>query len=71
MEFMLGILTVVIGCGLYCIAEALMKIYNKLDDIKILLELKKKYTAQNTNNFDSRQTIEENKKKYTESEDTK
>ena len=43
MEFMLGILTVVIGCGLYCIAEALMKIYNKLDDIKILLELKKKY----------------------------
>lgn len=40
---MLGILIAVIGCGLYCIAEVLMKIYNKLDDIKILFELKKKY----------------------------
>ena len=37
MEFMLGILTAVIGCGVYCIAEALMKIYNKH-------KLKKKYT---------------------------
>lgn len=44
MEFMLGTLAVVIGCGLFCIDESLMKIYNKLDDIKILLELKKKYT---------------------------
>ena len=43
MEFMLGLLTMVIGCGLFCIDDTLLKIYHKLDDIKILLELKKKY----------------------------